>query len=86
MSESSSERIPLCCSKRGTGNEKNEETVQIICMTSQEITKGKIMQFMSTYSMSYCNGNYISMTPCLNEAHLTNNISSEQLEVTQKQD
>eukprot|EP00957_Ditylum_brightwellii_P153820 11708002-Ditylum_brightwellii.AAC.2 len=26
------------------------------------------------------------MSPCLNEAHLINNISSEQLEATQKQD
>eukprot|EP00957_Ditylum_brightwellii_P040811 3089773-Ditylum_brightwellii.AAC.1 len=26
------------------------------------------------------------MTPCLNEAHLINNISSEQLDATQKQD
>eukprot|EP00957_Ditylum_brightwellii_P010372 784182-Ditylum_brightwellii.AAC.1 len=41
---------------------------------------------MSTYFMPYCNGNSLPMTPCLNEGHLINNILSEQLEATQKQD
>eukprot|EP00957_Ditylum_brightwellii_P125820 9591662-Ditylum_brightwellii.AAC.1 len=43
------------------------------------------MQSMSSYSMSYCNGNSPSMKPCSKEAHLSNNISSEQLEATKKQ-
>ena len=51
-----------------------------ICLSSQEITKGKSLQSMSSYSVSYCNGNSSSTTRCFNEELLRNNILSEQLE------
>ena len=81
MPETSTRISPLRRSKRGKGNENNEKSVPSIRLSSREITKGKSLQCMSSYSVSYRNGNSSSTSCSLNEDLSRNNISSsEQLE------